>query len=1267
VEISPDAPATAPDDLVESAEAYIPSDRRRALAAGADMPDRVRGAALFADISGFTPLTEALTKELGPQRAAEELTAQLNRVFHLLIAELERHGGDVIYFSGDAITCWLDGDDGARATACALAMQAAIDQAGVVVTPAGTRIRVAVKIAVTVGTARRFLVGAPDVQRIDVLAGRIIDELAAAEKLAEKGEVVLHRSALESLGERVELSELRVEEDDWREFGVAARLVAPVAPVAPDAPAPAAEREEPLPESVVREWLLPAVFERLRLGHGEFLAELRPAYPLFLRFGGIDYDYDDDAVAKLDGFVCRVQRILASYGGNLLNLTLGDKGAYLYAVFGAPRAHEDDAARAAAAALELSKLQAATAARDIQIGITYGRLRSGTYGHRRRRTFTCIGGAVNHAARLMAKCPPGRIYVSDDVRRAAGDAFAWTKLAALQLKGKAESFGVFALTGTRTRTARGHAGDGQPMVGREAEVAVLRAKLDEACARRGQVVGIRGDAGMGKSRLVAEVVAMAEQRGVTLALGACQAYGAHSSYFAWREVWSTLFGLDAGRSAAEQIRAVETALAAIDPSLVPRAPLLAPLLELPIPDNDLTAPFDAKLRKTSLEGLLVECLRARAAAAPLVLVLEDCHWLDPLSRDLVDVLGRALASLPVLLVLAYRPSGEANAESAVEKLPHFTGIALTELDAPQSAELIRAKLAPSLADGAEPPAALAALVTAKAQGNPFYIGELLAYIRDRGIDLRDEPALAALDLPESLHSLMLSRIDTLDELPRRTLKVASVVGRVFDPKMLPGMYADLGDPARVDEHLRALLAADLVDFDEGSEGAFRFKHVVTQEVAYESLPYALRATLHERCAGGIETAAPELIERDLDLLAHHYGRSENLPKKREYFARAGDAAQRSWANAAAISYFERLAPLVEDGERIGVLLKLGKVLEVTGGWRRAEEVESEALHLATARADGAACADSETALAEVARKQGRFDEALARLDRAAQGFRELHDDAGVGQVLHLVGTVAAQRGDYAKAVENYEASLAIRERTGDKAGMGALLSNLGVIAEYRGDYESSRQFHERALALRREIGDRLAIAKSANNLGMIATLEKRFDAARVLFLHTMQLSREVGDAWMVAVAHNNLGNANRGLGDHRAARAHYRDSLLAYRDYDDRWSLAFLLEDIGLLAASAADAPTALELIGAADTLRAAIGAPRAPSLAQEIERHIADAVAALPQPARETHLARGRALDAAAAVERALAYCVAESPGATALAKAQSAMQGPSAAAPCT
>jgi len=1228
-EAGPDPPAPAPP-ISDHPTAYIPGDRRRALAAGTPLPEHVSGAALFADISGFTPLSEALAEELGSQRASEVLTGHLNRVFHAVIAELHRFGGEVIYFSGDAITCWLDDDDGSRATACGFAMQAAMGREAEIRTPGGRAFRLALKVAVAVGRAHRFVVGDPDIQLIDVLAGGLVDRLAQAEQLAEKGEVVLEESASAALA-GIELGEARTSPEGGTVV-VAERLGVEV----PDAPPPPAALDA-VPEELARRWLLPAVYERLSAGGGEFLAELRPAFPLFVSFSGIDYDSDDSASAKLDAFVRAAQRILSEHGGNVLQLTLGDKGAYLYGVFGTPHAHENDAERACAAALELCALEASTAARRIRVGIAHGRLRSGTYGHAQRRTFVCLGDAVNLAARLMAKAPPGEVYASELVRRQAGDGFSWQRLEPLRLKGKAAAVVAYRLTGSPARRSRRVLRYALPIVGRSGELAALEASLDSAIAGQGRIVGISAEAGMGKSRLVAEFVLNARRRGTLVAFGECQSFGTASGYSVWREIWRTLFALEENAPAAAQIATLERTLAAADPSLAARAPLLDGLLGLPIPDSELTGSFDAKLRKTSLENLLVDYLRVRARRAPLVLVLEDCHWLDQLSRELLDVVARAIAGAAVLLVVVYRPEAGLPQGLALAQLPQIDELALTELGEADMAEVVRVKLARLFGPGPDAAGWLVDLVVGRAQGNPFYAEELLNYVHGQQVDPADAGALRSLELPASLHSLVLGRIDTLSEAPRRTLKVASVVGRVFRAPTLPGVYPDLGTPDEVRAHLGTLRQLELVNPDLEEDESYLFKHAVTHEVAYESLPYDLRATLHGEVGRFIEAHEPGA----LDLLAHHYWHSNEEAKKRDYLRRAAAAARASYANAAAIDYYGRLAPLLPDAERIDVLLELGKVLELVGRWEDARATETGALELARSSGEGRLEAWCETALAEIARKQGRFDEAHERLARARSAFAELDEQDGLGQVLHLEGTLDAQRGAYAEARARYEESLVIRRRLDDRKMMASLLSNLGVVAEYGGEYERARTYHEQALELRSELADRWAIAVSLTNLGMIAVLEGRHAEARAHFDEAMRLNQEVGDSWMVAVGHNNLGNANRGLGDFAAARSHYAESLRSYRDYDDHWALAFLLEDIALLAGLEGRPVAALELIGAADRLRESCGSPRSQALESEIDARLAASITELGSGESEAARARGRELEPDQATSLALLSCV--------------------------
>ncbi len=545
--------------LADNPAAYIAGDRRRALGTGAPMADRVNGSALFADISGFTALTEALVATFGPQRGAEELTRTLDVVFDAVLGELHRFGGSVIYFSGDAVTCWLDKDDGAAAVSCGFAMQRALEKVGTIETPDQV-VELGMKVAVAAGPARRFVVGDPDVQLIDVLAGVLMDRVAECEHHAERGEVVVDLTTRAALGDRIEVSEVRGSGDD------ATAVVSSIsadAGVAPRRPAGYPR----LSTEVVRQWLLPAVYQRMRAGRGEFLSELRPAVPMFVRFAGIDYDADE-APALLDEFIQRVQWAVDGHGGNLLQLTIGDKGSYLYAVFGSPIAHEDDATRACLAALDVLSLADETAATDLQIGIASGRVRSGTYGHRQRRTFCCLGDPVNLSARLMGSAPAGQVYVSEAVERATDGRFGFEAVGALTLKGKAAPVRAARLTGSIAGAAVLRARAVGPLVGRDEELELLVTRARTAQAGRGQLVSVTAEAGLGKTRLVEEAIARLGGEATTVA-GAASAVGATGAYQAWQPVFANVFGVD---SAAVDPDRLAAGLEAADPSLEPASP-----------------------------------------------------------------------------------------------------------------------------------------------------------------------------------------------------------------------------------------------------------------------------------------------------------------------------------------------------------------------------------------------------------------------------------------------------------------------------------------------------------------------------------------------------------------------------------------------------------------------------------------------------------------------------------------------------------------------
>ncbi len=1236
---------------MESPIAYIPMDRRQALAEGRELPERSNGAALFADISGFTPLTELLVRLLGPQRGAEELPRQLNQVYDALIAAIDRYGGTVIGFAGDAITCWFDDDPhpptpspvsgrggaapaaGVRSSACALALQQAMTAFQTIDIPGAGTVSLTIKVGVASGPVRRFLVGDPGIQTIDVLAGATVERMAAAEHIAQKGDVLIDTATATALGDLAVIAEWREDAESGERFALLQALRA----VVPPAPWPTLP-ETALDESRYRAWMLPPVFERLRAGMGAFLTELRPAVVLFLSFGGIDYDHDPLAQHKLDAFITWAQRILRAYDAYILQVTIGDKGSFIYAAFGAPIAHEDDAVRAMMAALELREPRLAYLA-PVQIGLSQGRVRAGAYGGITRRTYGALGDEVNLAARLMQHAPAGQIIVSQALRRSTGDRFTWEARAPISVKGKADPISTCRLIGVDHTAIRLHEPRyALPMVGRRTELDFTIRRLELAMQGYGQIIGISAEAGMGKSRLVAEVVREAGMRQLLVYGGECHSYGINTPYLVWQSIWRAFFALDPSAPSSDQIAVLSVALARIDPALLPRLPLLGAVLNLAIPDNELTRDFDARLRKESLEAMLVSCLRARAKELPLLIVLEDCHWIDPLSHDLLEVLGRAIVHLPVLMLMAYRPPQlQRLTAPRVNAFSYFRELPLDSLLPDEVATLVRLKLSQFFGDLTAVPDDLVARVNERTQGNPFYVEELLNYMRDQGVDPRDATALATMELPASLHSLILSRIDRLSENQKSLIKVASVIGRLFRASILWGIDAFFGQQERVRRDLEDLSALELTPLDTPEpELVYLFKHIVTQEVTYASLPFATRAVIHEEIGQYLEQSS---IGQDqlVDLLAFHYDRSANLAKRREYLLRAGSAAQALYANTAAIDYFERLLALLPADEQAEALLRLGGVLEVVGRWDKAYARYEAALNLNLAQADERAAARARALIGELLRKQGRFAEARTWLDQAMATFTALNDRAGLADALNYVGSTAMHTGEYDLAQARYDASLAIQRELGNLVMVGKTLSNLGIVAFHQGNVEQARQRFSESLEVRRAAGNPLWIANSLGNLGMLAIETGDFAQARSYIEESLGLERATGDRQAIAISLNNLGKVASAERDYGPARALYHEALTMNSDLGDRWALAYLLEDSGVLAGRIGQPARALRLVAAAAALREATGSPLSPPEQAQLDADLAPARTDLSANEQAAATAEGGAMSPEQAVAEAL------------------------------
>ncbi|HSO56239.1 MAG TPA: AAA family ATPase, partial [Actinomycetes bacterium] len=623
-------------------------------------------------------------------------------------------------------------------------------------------------------------------------------------------------------------------------------------------------------------------------GHEEWLAELRQITVVFANLPDLDHRAGLD---EADQVMRALQSALYRYEGSITKRSLDEKGTTLGAARGLPPlTHEDDPARGVQAALAMREALAGLG-RRVAIGVTTGRAFCGTVGSRWRREYTMLGAVVNLAARLMQETGDG-VLCDAATAEAARSALAFEALGPVLVKGLADPVPVY-----RPGHADRSAGRGpEPvvrgaLVGREEE----RGRLDGALRRItadgddrpgvAQVLVLEGEAGAGKSRLVAELVDQAVAAEVPVLAGAGDAVERNTPWHAWRELFGRLPAFD-GIDRAGRRRLVLDLLGP-GPELRDLTPLLNPVLALELPETAASAELSGQGRAGRTRDLLVRLLRAVVGDTPTVLVIEDAHWLDSASTGLVLALSRE--RLPLLLVVATRSRGEGGtvedelAWAAYRRLlraPNLERLVLDRLSVAAVEALVGQRLGTTAV-----PDVLTRLVEEKAEGNPLFTEELALALRDAGLVrvvdgrvelLSDVPDVLARRLPLTVHGAITSRIDRLSPTQQLTVKVASVIGRVFAVGILRDIHP-------LHQAVTLTLTADLTELERADltvldtpepDLSYLFKHVIVQEAAYNLMLLSQRRQLHRSAAEWYERAGGG----DLALLAHHWRLAE-VPAK----------------------------------------------------------------------------------------------------------------------------------------------------------------------------------------------------------------------------------------------------------------------------------------------------------------------------------------------------------------------------------------------------
>jgi class 3 adenylate cyclase/tetratricopeptide (TPR) repeat protein len=1143
--------------------------------------EQVDGSLLFADVSGFTRLSERLARK--GRAGSEEMVDAISTVFGPLIAEISAADGDVLKFGGDALLV-LFRDEGhlRRAASAAVAVRRALRRVGSIRT-AGGPIRLSMSqglhtgrfVVVHAGTRgyRDVVVAGPDATltfslESDAAAGEVLLSPPAAAGLQGASGVVIRRRG------------------DGRP--VLARAPAPGPPVGPGGgsvlAAPAAALERYVPTTL-----------RGRLAEVVAESEHRTVSVGFLPFRGCDgvlaEHGPDELVRRLDRLLDATAEQTAEHRVTVVCVDAGPDGGKLMLAGGAPDADEDDAGALLRCCLALVRAESGL---DLRAGLNRGGTYAGLVGAPARFTWSTMGDTVNVAARLAGKAAPRQVVASTALLEAVVGTPVLDPLPPLALKGKREPVPAAVVRDLAVDVpAEGVGLHTGPLAGRGEELSTLTAALGAARDGRGGVVEVVGGPGVGKSRLLQEL--RGRLHGEEVLWLRCERHDRTRAHAGSRALLRAVLAVPGDATPQDAGAALLHWLGQHVDRLLPVAPLVAAAMDADVPATPEVEALAPEFRVPRLHDAVEELL-AVASPGPAVMFVEDVGRLDEASRGVLRAALRAVAERPWLVVTARRPGEEGLADGVA--LPAARTIALQPLTVDDATDLVLAVVPGRLSrDDVR-------RLVERSGGNPLFLLELVRSWASGATDA----------LPDSVEGILAARIDRLAPARRRQRRYSAVLGERVDRGLLvralagaePGTAVHqawvAGRDPRTWLGLRGFLVPD-------RDLVVRFEHQLVRRVAYDALPFARRRELHGRVAAALEHDGSQ----ELALLAHHHSQAGDLPRCWRYARAAAEQARSRYAPGEAADLY---ATALRAGTAWGEVAPrelcttaelLGDTAEVAGRYAQA------AAAYATARryADPAGLPRLLGRTGRLMERMGRYPLALGWYARGLAAARDLPAArARAYRVQMLVGrgAVRLRQGRFEDTVQECLAAVAAGDEVADRADLAHAAFLLDAALTDLGRTEEAMPWRERALPVFQELGDLVREADVLNNLGIDAYYEGRLDEALDWYERSRQARTRAGDVVGAATAGNNIAEVLSDQGRLAEAEEAFLESLAIWTRSAYPVGIALATSNLGRLRTRQGRAPEALPL------LREAVEAFRAlhaDALATEAEARLAEALLA--------------------------------------------------------
>ena len=1128
----PDAiPAARPGGV--RGAAYVPRILLRHLQSAPDQTVRtVEGTCVFVDITGFTRLAEQLVRR-GGREGAEQLADMIGGCFEGLLEVAYDRGGALLKFGGDALLLLYDGPEHVeRACRSAVEMRGRLRETGTIVTK-HARIRLRMSVGVHSASYPLFVVGRS--HRELLIAAPAATEVVRMQGLAAAGEIVVSAATAAALPATC----LGAGKGNGRVLRMGRTRDAPR--MASEANA---EDHDWTPRPDVVEIALSSGL-RVHVLAGPQPAEHRVVTVAFVRFEGTDAliaEHGADAASTaLDELIAVVQEAADELQVCFLGSDIDEGGGKLILTAGAPRAHGDDEERML---LALRRIIDARTTLPVRIGVHRGPLFAGDVGPWYRRTYTVMGDVVNLAARLTAAAPLGTIYATAAVLEHSPTRFETLALAPFTVKGKAQPVQALKVGPVLGRRGRAEVVPVHfPLVGREDELGRLERALDDASRGRGRLIELDGEAGIGKTRLMEEVRDRSE--GLRKLHATCEAYTAATPYSTVSELLRKLLGLRFEDPDELVSACLRRTVATDDPTLLPWLPLLATAAGVAAPSTPEVEQLGPDFRAAKLHEVVLRFLRRQLPGWALIEV-EDAHFMDEASAQLILALSRELELLPWLVVVTRR-DGDSGFRAV--PAPHVLRLELEPLgldDVLALAELVT--------EASPLPPHLVSLTAQRAGGSPQFLRDLLR-----------AAASGSDELPESIEGAALARIDRLAPADRALVRRAAVLGSTFHPRHLEA-FADAGVPAP-DEQTWDRLAAY---FTAEENGYLRFRRQVVRDAAYAGMPFRERRRLHAAAGAALERELGEHADEQAERLSVHYLLAQAPAKAWRYARLAADRALDGAAYADAATLYRRTLEAaaqldVEPDEIAAVWESLAEALVRTG------ELKESTAALTTARKlvaeDRVRTAHLLWLHARIAERVGNVQQAVRWSGRALRALDGLDDPDAAARRSHVVATLAGVRqrqGRSAEAIRLARKAIADAEAAREELALGHAFQVLDwALVESGRAAEAGHS--QRALEIFRRNGAADRESAVLNNMGGFAYRAGRWDEAVDLYRRGAEASGRAGDVNYGAFADCNVGEVRSDQGRLAEAEPLLRRALQVWRGTADEHGAAFVTALLGRL------------------------------------------------------------------------------------------------------